>query len=475
LPGNSKDAPFDTSYQDELYTQWFANGSWFDTPVRPHTDNEFGGNRDSCKKDFGHRQPPCYETAPSLVGKHDSNLANIRQRYELIPYYYSLAYRAYLKGEPVVPPPVLYYQNDPKLRETGNEKMIGKDILVGIVAKHGEYERNVYLPKGRWVNYHSNEWVSSSGEEIQDVPVYREGIFRLPAFIRAGAVLPQMFVDEKTKDAFNHRVDDSPEHDELIVRVYADETPTTFTLYEDDGSTLNYKQDGQPFYHYRTTALTQQKDNNTVTVTVSQALNKNGDDEVAESFAGAVESRSNVVKLIVSNAEATAVSLNDIPLPKHESQADFDNANSGWFNAGNNLILAKSDKMDVNKTSKSFTFQLRSVAAKTSVNFVCDAGFTTPGQSIYVVGSIGALGNWDTAKAVKLNPNIYYEYVLRANSPTKPIWTGVINDLPPNTSFEWKCIRRQENDLNQVQWQSGENNKHTTTAGGYAGKSYGTF
>jgi alpha-glucosidase (family GH31 glycosyl hydrolase) len=479
LPGNSKDAPFDTSYQDELYTQWFANGSWFDTPVRPHTDNEFGGNRDSCKKDFGHRQPPCYETAPSLVGKRDSNLANIRQRYELIPYYYSLAYRAYLKGEPVVLPPVLYYQNDPKLREAGNEKMIGKDILVGIVAKHGEYERNVYLPKGRWVNYHSNEWFNSSGEEIQDVPVYREGIFRLPAFVRAGAILPQMFVDEKTKDAFNNRVDGSPMHDELIVRVYADETPTTFTLYEDDGSTLDYKQDGQPLYHYRTTDLKQQKDNNTVTVTVSPAFNKNRNDEVAESFTGAVKNRSNLVKLIVNNAEATAVSLNDKTLTQYPSQAEFDRAVSGWCNAGHNLILAKSDKVDVNKISKSFAFQLRSVAVTTSVNFVCDAGFTTPGQSIYVTGSIGALGNWDAAKAVKLNPNIYYEYIQRADKglpgPTKPVWTGVIDDLPPNTAFEWKCIRRQENDPNQVQWQSGDNNKYTTSPDGYAGKSYGTF
>ena len=32
-----------------------------------------------------------------------SNLANIQLRYELFPYYYSLAYRAWLDGEPVFP------------------------------------------------------------------------------------------------------------------------------------------------------------------------------------------------------------------------------------------------------------------------------------------------------------------------------------------------------------------------------------
>jgi hypothetical protein len=184
--------------------------------------------------------------------------------------------------------------------------------------------------------------------------------------------------------------------------------------------------------------------------------------------------------LIVNNADATAVSLNNTHLTEYKSQKDFDEAESGWLNAGNNLILAKSGKMDVMINTKVFSFQLKDVPAKTSVNFVCDNGFTTPGESIYVSGSIDALGNWNPAKAVKLEPNIYYEYIKRADNglpgPTKPVWTGVINDLPPNTSFEWKCIRRQENDPNQVQWQSSdENNKKTTEAHGYSGKSYGTF
>jgi alpha-glucosidase len=89
LPYNDKQGRY-RGYESELYTQWFANGAWFDVPVRPHTDNEFVTV-----------QPP-YQTAPDRVGKKLSNLANLRQRYELIPYCYSLAYRAYLFGEPLV-------------------------------------------------------------------------------------------------------------------------------------------------------------------------------------------------------------------------------------------------------------------------------------------------------------------------------------------------------------------------------------
>lgn len=73
-------------YQNELYTQWFANGAWFVVPVRPHTDNSFQTSKR-------------YETAPDQARDLLSNRENIRQRYELTPYYYySLAYRAHLTG-----------------------------------------------------------------------------------------------------------------------------------------------------------------------------------------------------------------------------------------------------------------------------------------------------------------------------------------------------------------------------------------
>ena len=35
-----------------------------------------------------------------------------------------------------------------------------------------------------------------------------------------------------------------------------------------------------------------------------------------------------------------------------------------------------------------------------------------PGQSVFAVGSVPALGTWDPAKAIKLQPNVYYQYVV---------------------------------------------------------------
>lgn len=474
LPHNNKKGEY-RGYDEENYTQWFANSAWFDVPLRPHTDNE-----------FIEANPP-YATAPHLAGKKASNHANIIQRYELIPYYYSLAYRASLFGEPVMPPLVFYYQNDPNVRKTGHEKMIGRNLLVGIVSSYGEYERDMYLPPGKWINYHTNEWFTSSGQVLRNIPVYRSGVFRLPVFARAGAIIPLMHVDENTIDAFGNPSNNSVQHNDLIVKVYADDTPSAFTLYEDDGMTLQYQGSGRPFYHYRTTEISQKQTGNKVVVTVHPALNVNS----GSPFAGAVSNRRNVIKLSVSKAEASGVSLNGSALTQHSSESSFKASDSGWFNAGSNLILAKSGFMDVYTTTKKFTVTIQPKVPATSVYFVCDKGATNPGESVYVAGSTPVLGgpSWDSDKAVKLDPDIYYEYIwnppqtpnhppdapYRGAGPSAPVWTGVISGLPPNTRFEWKCIRKREDGSGGVQWQPGDNNVHTTTSSGYAGRSYGSF
>lgn len=468
LPYNDKDGNY-RGYDNENYTQWLANAAWFDVPLRPHVDNEFV------------KVSPLYDTSPHLIGKKKSNLANVRQRYELIPYYYSLAYRAYLEGEPLVPPLVFYFQDDPRVRKMGHEKLIGKDLLVAAVTRYGEYERDLYLPAGRWVNYHSNEWhtIGSAGETIENVPVYRDGVLRLPVFARAGAILPQMQVDGDTKDAFGNRKSGPPLED-LVIKVYADPVASQFTFYEDDGKTLQYTSAARPVYHHRTTLLTQQQTAaDTVEVTIQAAADEGG----TGPYPGAVMSRRNLVKLVVEDAEGSAVLLNGNPLTAHASQAAFDAANSGWFNAGNNEILAKSDAMDVYATTKTFTFSLQPVTPRTSVHFVCDRGFAVPGENIYVVGNTPAIGgpDWDTDKALKLDPNVYYEYIYNPPAghggpgPSAPVWTAVVAGMPANTAFEWKCIRKRADGTGRVHWQPGNNNSFLTTASGYAGRTYGSF
>ncbi len=414
---------------DQLYAQWYATGMMFDVPGRPHSDNI------------------SQETSPALIGRVPSNLANTQRRYELIPYTYSLAYRAYLYGEPVVPPLVYYYQTDPNVRTMGHEKLLGHDLLAGIVAAANEFKRDIYLPAGDWVSFDTNEWFHSGTDQtFAGLPEYRGGVFRLPLFARAGAIIPTMYVDDQTGNALGFRRDGET-HQELIARVYASPTATSFTLYEDDGQTASYRSN-----NYRTTLISQQKTSGTKeTITIAAS---------SGTYADAPGSRNNVISLVVENQRATAVELNGVPLTRYTTKAQFDAASSGWWNAGYNLIQAKSGMQPVT-TAKTFVFTLTSAAAQASVNFVCTNGTTVPGQSVFVVGNIPQLGGWNVANAIKLDANVY------------PTWTGVIQNLPPSATIEWKCIKRNNNDNENLVWEPdgspNRNNIITSPSSGYGG------
>jgi alpha-glucosidase len=316
---------------DELYTRWFANSALLDVPLRPHTEN-------LCN---------CRETAPDRVGEPASNLANLRQRYALVPYLYSLAHRAWREGEPVFPPLVFHYQDDPQARERGDEKMIGRDLLVATLLTPRATHRDVYLPAGEWVDYHTNEWLHSAGEVFPSRPLRREGLLRAPLFARAGAILPHLPVDDQTLNALGAQADGSV-RDELLVRVYASPVASAFTLYEDDGETTAYQQGA-----VRTTVISQRLDPlaRQVTVTIAPAQG---------TYAGAPDARENRVGLLVDRATATRVTLNGAELPRHPAPEALEAAQSGWHDTGRNLILTKSARLPVGE-EKTFVFAVEPV------------------------------------------------------------------------------------------------------------------
>jgi alpha-glucosidase (family GH31 glycosyl hydrolase) len=301
---------------DEIYTKWFAASALIDVPVRPHTEN-------LCN---------CKETAPDRVGHIPSNRANLRLRYMLSPYYYSLAYRAHLYGEPVVPPLVYYYQADPNVRDISDEKLIGRDLLAAMITRLESNQRDVYLPKGSWINYYTNEWIDSQGEWVKSVPAMQAGLFRQPLFVRSGAILPMMHVDEKTLNLLGLRSDGS-RRNELIVRVYASPEANSFTLYEDDGQTVAYLE-GQ----VRTTELSQQQSGERIRVKIAASQG---------SYEGAPGQRDNIVQLVYPQGKPSSVRLNGKELPRLNSQAEFEAAASGWFDVGDNLLWAKTGEMKV--------------------------------------------------------------------------------------------------------------------------------
>jgi alpha-glucosidase len=221
----------------------------------------------------------------------------------------------------------------------------------------------------------------------------------------------------------------------------------------------------------------EQTDPGTATVTIEPALDVDG----VGPFPSAVTTRAMVVELVVDGAEATEVTLDGAPLPQVADTEAFAATASGWRNAGRNLILAKAPPADVYAPVRRFAFALRPVAHTASVAFACDRGLTTPGISVYVAGSLPELGEWDPGRAVRLDPSIYWAYVTdpppghSGPGPSAPVWTGVLHGQPPDTAFEWKCLRKREDGSGAPDWQPGANNRHATTATGYSGLAYGSF
>jgi alpha-glucosidase (family GH31 glycosyl hydrolase) len=305
---------------NEMYTVWFANAALLDVPLRPHTQN-------LCN---------CYQTAPDRIGDFASNRENLRLRYRLIPYLYSLAHRAHRYGDPLVPPLPLVYPDDPNVRQMADEKLLGRDLLVATVSAYGTTARDVYLPAGTWIDFRTNACVRSTGEWMRDVPARIAGLFSVPLFARAGAIVPEMTVDDETLNALGKRAS-GPPRDELTVQVYAGdptsrEAASRFVLYEDDGETTAYR-DGA----VRTTTIRQRRTNDRVAITIEPARGR---------YAGAPTRRDNVVELATCGANVTAVTLDGAPLARRATEEELD-AEPGWYAVPTGPIRMRSGEIDV--------------------------------------------------------------------------------------------------------------------------------
>jgi len=162
----------------ELYTRWFGAACYTDVPVRPHTVNL--ENK--------------HETAPDRIGHLPSNLANLRERYALLPYYYSLAHLAHQQGDPLVAPLAYWYPQRErwlKWNSNGDQKTIGRSLMVVAEARPESKTKSVFLPSGTWYDYRTGRRDADSDGRVRDWPLYDDqGCFRPPLLARAGAIIP---------------------------------------------------------------------------------------------------------------------------------------------------------------------------------------------------------------------------------------------------------------------------------------------
>ncbi|MGH9510721.1 MAG: TIM-barrel domain-containing protein [Terriglobales bacterium] len=147
-------------------------------------------------------------------------------RYRMLPYLYSAVRECATTGMPIMRALWLHYPDDPVAIARGDEYLWGRSILVAPVTEQGATSRRIYLPRGSWYDFWTNERVEGGREITRDVDLET-----LPLYVRAGSLLPlgpvKQHVDEKV---------DQP----LTISIYPG-SDASFHLYEDDGKSFNYR------------------------------------------------------------------------------------------------------------------------------------------------------------------------------------------------------------------------------------------
>ena len=239
----SGSAPRNPQFQ-ELYVRWMQYGLF--CPVfRSH-----GADAPREIWQFGQKGEPVY----------DAIERQIRLRYRLIPYLYSIAWQVTSHNDSYMRPLFADFAADRKVWDVADEFMFGRNILAAPIlvpqytqekiiredAMTGWDRKSVtdgspvgttdwtqpktttkYLPKGAtWYDF----WTGRSYKGGQNVTL-QTALDRVPMFVRAGSILPlgpeMQYVGEKSCD-------------NLELRVYPG-ADGTFTLYEDEGDSYNYE------------------------------------------------------------------------------------------------------------------------------------------------------------------------------------------------------------------------------------------
>jgi alpha-glucosidase len=196
--------------QGELFARWIQLGV-FHAFCRVHSSGDHGAQE------------------PWVFGEEITDIVRkfVELRYQLLPYLYTAFWKYINDGTPILKSLVLYDQEDPHTHYRSDEFIYGEQILICPILEPNAKGRRMYVPRGKWYNFWTNEVVEGGKEMWVDAE-----IDSMPIFIKEGAVLPkypvQQYVGEKK---FN----------EVTLDVYYKEGKEKSQLYDDAHDGYDYK------------------------------------------------------------------------------------------------------------------------------------------------------------------------------------------------------------------------------------------
>ncbi len=196
----------------ELNLRWFQFGA-FSPLFRSHGE-------------FPYRE--IYEISPEGSPMRASMVWYTQLRYRLMPYIYTLGADTYMKDGSIMRALAADFPQDRKARDLDDQYLFGDAFLVAPVSDYKARARTVYFPgTGKWYDFSTGK-VHRGGTSARVAAPFE----RMPLFVRAGAIVPMgpvmQYVDQDRA---------AP----LTITVYAGANGN-FSLYEDDGTSEQYKQ-----------------------------------------------------------------------------------------------------------------------------------------------------------------------------------------------------------------------------------------
>lgn len=143
-------------------------------------------------------------------------------RERLVPYLYTLLWRAHRDHAPVLRPLFLDFPQQRTAYEEDDIFLLGTDLLVAPVVEPGVTARSVHLPEtpGGWYDLRDGRQLPGGGRQSVEAP-----LGRAPVLVRAGAILPLGPAR-------------SARPGPLTVRLFPGKGRSSFALFDDDGSSV---------------------------------------------------------------------------------------------------------------------------------------------------------------------------------------------------------------------------------------------
>ncbi|CAD0006291.1 MULTISPECIES: glycoside hydrolase family 31 protein [Flavobacterium] len=205
----------------ELYARWIQLGV-FHPFCRTHSSG-----------DHGNQEPWAFDEEVINITRKFVSL-----RYQLLPYLYTMFWQYIEEGIPMLKPLVYYDQDDTQTHYRNDEFIFGNHILVCPILEPNAIGRRMYIPRGEWYNYWTNEF-ATGGREVWVDSKFDE----IPVFVKAGSVIPKYPVQQYVGEL---------EFDELVLDYYFKMGKEKSEVYEDAQDGYDYKKGRFSFLSFRT-------------------------------------------------------------------------------------------------------------------------------------------------------------------------------------------------------------------------------